>query len=342
MQGRIDLPDLPSFYHDKIEFEGKNFIPFPPGASFLLLPFLMVSKTITQQQVSIIIGSFSVVLMYLLLQKFTKKLNAILLTLFFGFGTSFFWSAVVGTTWFFAHVSAVFFLLLSLLLHFSKKDFLSGIFFALSALTRLPLLVAGLFYLFQLFKEQKRFIYFLIGSFVFIPIMLSYNFLRFGNFFEMGYKIVYNQYNNSGIKVSISDNFGYFSYKNIPLHIYSFFAMPPNIEIADGIVKSIKPSPFGMGIIFTSPLLLLIFWPNFKKGIELNAAVTALFCALPSFFHYAQGWVQFGYRFILDFIVFLMIILSIRFKASILNIFLISISVIINFWGVLWAIELGW
>jgi hypothetical protein len=342
MQGRVDLPDLPSFYHDKIEFEGKNFVPFPPGASFLLIPFLIISKLITQQQVSIIIGSFSIVLMYFLLQKFTSRLNAILLTLFFGFGTSFFWTAVVGTTWFFAHVTAIFFILISILLHFSKKDFLSGIFFALAALTRLPLIIAGLFYLFQLFKERRRFVYFLFGSFIFIPIMLTYNFLRFGNVLEMGYKIVYNQYDNSGIKVSISDNFGYFSYKNIPLHLYSFFAMPPNIEISDGIIKNIKPSPFGMGIIFTSPLLLLVFWPKFKRDIELNSAITALFCALPSFFHYAQGWVQFGYRFILDFIVFLMIILAVRFKATKLNIFLIVISIIINFWGVLWAIELGW
>lgn len=342
MVGRVDIPDLPQFYHDKLEIEGKNYIPFPPGASFLLMPFILINDSVTQQLVSIIVGALNVVLMYFLLNKFTSKKNSVLLSIFFGFGTSFFWSTVVGTTWFFAHVVAILYLLISLLLHFKGKHFLSGIFFALAALTRMPIIIAGMFYLFQLFKEKKKFIHFLIGASIFIPIILYYNFLRFGNIYETGYEKVYQQYSGSGLKVSISKSFGYFNIMNLPLHLYTFFIMPPNIDIVDGVVKKISPSPFGMGIFFTSPLLLIAFLPKFKKKIELQSFVTALLCALPSFFHYAQGWVQFGYRFILDFIVFIMIILALRFKITKINLFLILISILVNFWGVLWAIQLGW
>lgn len=338
----MDIPDLPSFYHDKIEFDGKNYIPFPPGASFLLIPFVYFDKGITQQQVSVIIGAADIALIYILLSMFTSKRNSILLSLFFGLGTSFFWSAVVGTTWFFAHVVAIFYITISLLLHFNRKHLLSGIFFALAALTRMPMIVAGFFYLFQLIKYKGKFALFLIGAFIFIPVFLYYNFLRFGNIYETGYGKVYEQYNNSKLKVSISKSFGYFNYKNIPTHLYTFFIMPPDIDIVDGTVKMIKPSPFGMGILFTSPLLLLALLPKFKRGIELQSFITAALCSLPSFFHYSQGWVQFGYRFVLDFIVFLMIILALRFKPTKTNIFLILISVIVNYWGVLWAIELGW
>lgn len=340
IQGRVDIPNLPSFYHDKLIFDDKTYIPFPPGASFILIPFVFLNENVTQQQTSIFIGAIDIVLIYLLLINFTTKRNSILLSIFFGFGTSFFWSAVVGTTWFFAHVVAIFFLTISLLLHFKDeqssslrgKHFWSGIFFALSALTRIPIILSGVFYLMQLFKQKKKFINFLIGAFVFIPIMLSYNFFRFGNIFETGYEKVYMQY--SGQKVSISENFGYFNYRNIPLHLYTFLIMPPS--------KDFKPSPFGMGILFTSPLLFIALKPKFKRGIELESIITTVVCAIPSFLHYAQGWVQFGYRFILDFIVFLMIILAIRFKPSRFNLFLILISVMVNFWGVLWAIELGW
>lgn len=164
--------------------------------------------------------------------------------------------------------------------------------------------------------------------------------MRFGNVLETGYEKVYKQY--SGIKVSISENFGYFNYKNVPLHLYTFLIMPPNISVVEGLVKDLRPSPFGMGILFTSPLLFIALKPMFKKGIELNSITTAFLVALPSFMHYAQGWVQFGYRFVLDFIIFLMIILALRFKPSKFNIILILISVLVNFWGVLWAIELGW
>lgn len=336
------MPTLPTFYHDKLEFGDKIYIPFPPGASFILIPFIFLKDTITQQQVSILVGSLDIMLMYFLLNIFTSKKNSILLSIFLGFGTPLFWSSIVGTTWFFAHVTALFFITLSLLLHFKKKYFWSGIFFALAALTRIPMIIAGIFYLLQLIKDKKKFFLFLLGAFIFVPIFLYYNFLRFGNVFETGYEMVYQQYKGSGLKVSYSENFGYFNFKNVPLHLYTFLFMPPDIKIESGILKELKPSPFGMGILFTSPLLFLVFKNKFKSKVELQSIITAVLCALPSFLHYAQGWVQFGYRFVLDFIVFLMIILAIRFKPTKFNLVLILISIVVNFWGVLWAIELGW
>lgn len=342
LQGRVDIPDLPTFYHDKLEFEGKTYIPFPPGASIILIPFVLTFKLITQQQVSIIIGAIDLVLIYFLLLNFTSRKNSLLLSLFLGFGTPFFWSAVVGTTWFFAHVVAIFFITISLILHFKNKNLLSGVFFALAALTRMPLVLTGIFYLFLLWKNKKRLVFYLLGAFIFVPSLLFYNWARFGNLLETGYETVNQQYTNSNLKYSIGTYHGYFNIKNIPLNFFTFFIMPPNVTVSDGLLKDIRPSPFGMGILFTSPFLFLALKPKFKNGLEFNSIFTAFLCALPSFLHYAQGWVQFGYRFVLDFIVFLMIILALRFKPTKLNLILLTISVIVNFWGVIWAIKLGW
>lgn len=118
--------------------------------------------------------------------------------------------------------------------------------------------------------------------------------------------------------------------------------MPPDIEISSGIVNNLKPSPFGMGILFTSPLLLLAIFSKIKDKLQLQILITVVLTMMPSFLHVMQGWVQFGYRFILDAIVFLMMILAILFKPTKLNLILIAISVIVNFWGVLWGIRLGW
>lgn len=349
MSGRVDIPDLPTFYHDKLEIGGKFYIPFPPGASLLLIPFLYLKDTIEQQQISILIGAIDAGLIYLLLKKFTNKFNSLLLSIFFCLGTPFFWSAIVGTTWYFAHVVAIFFITISFILHFNNKHLFSGIFFALAALTRLPMVVIGIFFAFQLWGQKRNLILFLAGAFIFIPTILGYDWLRFGSFHKTGYYEVYQQYIGGSYPYTIlqklSPNTPYFNYidiKNVPLHLYTFLLMPPNINIEEGIVKSISPSPFGMGILFTSPLLLIALIPNFKKKLERNLFISALFTSLPSFLHYMQGWVQFGYRFVLDFIVFLMIILAIRFKPTKLNLQLILFSVVVNFWGVLWAIELGW
>lgn len=349
MEGRVDIPNLPPFYHDKLEFGGKIYVPFPPGASFLLIPFIYFKESITQQQVSIIIGAFDVLLMYLLLLKLTSKRNSLLLAIFFGFGTSFFWASIVGTTWFFAHVVAIFFMTMSLLFHFKKRHFLSGIFFALAALTRMPMVMGGIFYLIELWRDKKHLLLFLCGASILVPILAYYDWARFGSISTTGYYEIYRQYISGNYPYTILQNlipnaayFGYMDIKNIPLHLYTFLIMPPNIEIQEGIVRGLTPSPFGMGILFTSPLLFIALKPKFKTMFEINLYIAAFFSAIPSFLHYMQGWVQFGYRFVLDFIIFLMLLLAIRFRTTKLNLTLLFISVIVNFWGILWAIKLGW
>ena len=67
IQGRVDIPNLPSFYHDKLIFDDKTYIPFHPGASFILIPFVFLNENITQQQTSIFIGAIDIVLIYLLI-----------------------------------------------------------------------------------------------------------------------------------------------------------------------------------------------------------------------------------------------------------------------------------
>lgn len=351
IQGRADIPNLPLFYHDKLEFNGKTFIPFPPGASFILVPLILIDKGITQQQASILIGSIDITLIYFLLKRFTDKKNSLILSIFLGLGTSFFWSSVVGTTWFFAHIVAVFYLILSLLLLFStdKKSFkktgitlfLSGIFFALAGLTRYPILASGLFFVFYLWRDKLKLLAFLSGTFFFIPIQFYYNFLRFGSIFESGYTKIYDIYTKLNYTYSIerilfptSPHFNYFDIRAVPYHIYTFLFMPPD--------KGFKPSPYGMGILFTSPLLFISLIPKFKTNFEKIIYFSMIPTIFLIFCHYAQGWVQFGYRFVLDFIVFLMIILALKFKLTKLNLLLILISIVVNFWGVSWAINLGW
>lgn len=351
IQKRVDVPTLPEFYHDKITLkdpnsnETKTYLPFPPGASFILIPFLLLTNNFTQQQVSIIIGSITVGLVYILLRKFTNRLNAALLSVFFGLGTVFFWSSVVGTTWFFAHVVANFYLVISLIIIFNFKNrfllFLAGVFFALAGLTRYPILFSGLFFVFFLWKERVGLIFFLIGASIFIPLQLGYDYFRFGTLLENGYKEVYEWYTNLNYAYSIQrtlfptlPQFNYFDIRAIPYHLYTFIIMPPQ--------RSFIPSPYGMGIVFTSPLLLISLIPDIKSKLIKTIHFSIIPTVVLVFCHYAQGWVQFGYRFVLDFLIFLMIVLAIKFKSNVVNILLILISIAVNFWGVSWAIKLGW
>jgi len=344
LAGRVDVPNLPIFYQDSLEYQGKKYLPFPPIPALILAPIIAVGKNTTQQQVSIIIGTLNAVLVFLLLKKFTKLINAFLLSIFFALGTVAFWSAVVGTTWYFAHNVALTFFFLSLITFKNKKYFLSGFLFSLAVLSRLPILLGIVFYILELKKDKINLLKFLSTATVCIPIMFFYNWLRFSNIFHSGYIEVYKSYLGIGYSISFFQsiypnfpNFGYLDPRNIPLHLFTFFLMPPILS-ADKIL----PSPYGMGIIFTTPFLLLAFLPPFKKGLEKNLFIGAILIAFVDFLHYMQGWVQFGYRFLLDFLPFLLIVLAIRFRPKKLYILLLGISIAVNFWGVHWAIKLGW
>ena len=344
LAGRVDIPNLPTFYQDSLEYQGKKYLPFPPVPALVLAPIIAVGKNTTQQQISIIIGAINAILVFLLLKKFTKPISALLLGIFFALGTVAFWSSVVGTTWYFAHNTALMFFLISLMMFKNKKDFVSGVFFSLASLCRLPIFLGIIFYFLELRKQRGRLISFLAGALLCIPIMFFYNWLRFGDIFHTGYLEIYKNYIEIGYPISFlqsiypnSPNFGYFDIRNIPLHIFTFFFLPPLIK--GGVIV---PSPYGMGILFTTPLLLVAMIPPFRKGLEKNLLIGATLIALVDFLHYMQGWVQFGYRFLLDFLPLLLIILALRFKLKIFYILLLGISIAVNFWGVNWGVKLGW
>ena len=343
-QLRVDIPDLPEYYQDKIIKSGKILTPFPPMPAIVLIPFVLISKNITQQDVSFILGSINIVLVYFLFKKFNSK-YPLILSVFFAFGTVAFWSAIVGTTWYFAHTLALTFMLLSLILYKSGKHFWSGLFFAFAALSRYPMLIGGIFFLLELYKEPKKLFKFLLGAFPFVPIQLGYNFLRFGNVFETGYVEVYRGYVSSNYPFTVrqlwnskANYFGYMDLKNIPLHLYTFLFMPPAISPS----FMLSPSPYGMGILFTTPLLVLALFPDFKNKIQSNLFIATLSIAFVDFLHYMQGWVQFGYRFMMDFLPFLILILALKFKLNKKHVALLLISIIVNVWGAYSGIKLGW
>lgn len=345
MQGRVNLTDIPTFYQDTITIGNKIYVPFPVGPAVVLIPFLLLNRFTTQQEISVLLGAIDSILMFYLLNKFISLKKSFILTLFFSFGTAIFWASVVGTTWYFAHVVAVLFLTLSFIAHFKKNDVLSGILFSLAVLCRYPVLAGLIFFVLQLKDDRKRLIKFFISAASLAPIHFIYSYLRFGNIFKTGYIEVYQSYLKMNYPYTILQLinpkislFHYLDIRNIPLHLFTFLFEPPVITSN----LNISPSPYGMGIIFTTPLLFLALKFPFKKGIERNLFIGAVGIALVDFLHYMQGWVQFGYRFVLDFLPFLLIILAMRFKINKLNIFLLIVSIIITFWGVTFAINAGW
>ena len=104
-----------------------------------------------------------------------------------------------------------------------------------------------------------------------------------------------------------------------------------------------------MSILLTSPAFLLALPAILRRRSRLvvgsMAAVLAI--AFVNLMHFSQGWVNFGYRFSNDFVVFALPLVALgmakgRGGVGWLAAGLIALSVAVNLWGVIWGNLLGW
>jgi hypothetical protein len=88
---------------------GRALIPFPPLPAVVLLPFVALWGLATDAQaLAAILGAVDVALVWWMLGGLRLRETArVAVTLFFAFGTVFWYTAKLGTTWYFAHVVAV-------------------------------------------------------------------------------------------------------------------------------------------------------------------------------------------------------------------------------------------
>jgi len=120
LQGRADIeypvtegPYQNGYFQDVLPTEpGRAQIPFPPLPAIILMPFVAVFGLGTNgAAVAAVLGAVNVVLCWVMLLGVTPRRSAALLgTLFYGFGTVAWYAAMLGSTWFLAHVVASTFL----------------------------------------------------------------------------------------------------------------------------------------------------------------------------------------------------------------------------------------
>jgi hypothetical protein len=73
----------------------------------------------------------------------------------------------------------------------------------------------------------------------------------------------------------------------------------------------VKISQHGMSLFVTSPTLAYTVAPAEKSRLALPLWLTVLATALPSLLYQNSGYIQVGYRFSLDYMVFLIMLLAV-------------------------------
>ena len=342
LDGRVDLQGFPSYYQDLVNYNGKFYLPSPPVPAIVLIPAVAIWGTGTDEvRISMLIAAVSVALVWILLGRMNVTgWKRWLLTILFGFGTVEWAAAITGTTWFFAEIVAVFFLLLALIEYFGKKRaVLIGLLLGLAALSRLPVVVGGVFFLAMLYKDGglRRSALFAAGLAVPLAFYGYFNYLRFGNPFQTGYSgHAYAAYFAADIQ-----QYGMFSLHYIPKQLYTMFLMSPEYI---PYFPFVKPLPDGMSILLTTPAILYVLKAKFNESVNLWALLAMVGIMVPIVVWFSTGWVQFGYRYALDFLPFLLILIASGTGRTVSKtmVVLVALSVAVNLWGALWVVHLGW
>ncbi len=324
----LDSSPYNKFLNDNTYFNQHYYWPLGPLPAVILIPFVWLGNILGFYFFQGYLNSLLTLFLFYLILKISRKINYSYIdsaywAIAFVFGSMFLGVVVINNSCYFAHTVATSLMFLAILEYFGRKRFwLIGFLFGLILLTRLTAFIGILFFVFDiLFLEKnnwkikfKNIFKLSIVPIICFCLLFIYNYARFNNIFDQGYK-------NQILPPAFMDdknNYGLFNLKYLPRGIYySLINMPSPVYSSEThllTIPFIKPDVWGLSIFITSPYLLYLFFMKIKnKKATMLLIVSAITCLaiLSSFF---IGYAQFGFRYALDFMPLLFLAFILIYK----------------------------
>ncbi len=303
-----------------------RLVSFPPFPAVAMLPFVAVwGLQFNDVLFTALWAALNPVLLFLLLRDLRARglssrgaADDLWLTAMFGVGSVYYFCAVVGQVWFTAEIINV-----TLCIAFvwaavgARRPVLAGICLALGFATRPPWIAVPLF-LFEAVRaaggrdalgtrEGRRAFAGLLLRFA-IPIavggaaLAAYNYARFRNPFEFGHRFMPVQWQERMFR------FGLFNYHFLSRNLAAALVLLPRIMTR---YPYVRVSQHGMSLLVTSPNLAYTVMPQEPSPLTKPLWLTIACVALPDLLYQNSGYVQWGYRFSLDFMVYFVVLLAI-------------------------------
>lgn len=367
--------------------EKKYYVSFPPFPSMLMLPFVAVFHHRTNDVLlTVLMAGLVPALLYLLLRRIPRELSDgtatespasldLWLTVLFGVGSVFYFSAVQGQVWFTAHIVASLLAVLYLLCLFPLRPFACGLLCGALFLTRPQMAAMGLLFVLELVRRatqspaypslshlQKELfptlrkligplIWFALPAATLAGLGVTLNQLRFGRLFEFGHSFLQT------IQADNIQRFGLMNYQFLPRNLATALTLLPKLLPQ---FPYVQVSYHGLALWFTTPALLFLLWPQVPlwtpasvepssqheraRQLRLGICLTIVPIALASLLYQNSGFVQFGYRFSLDYMVLLVLLLRLgspTLASSTLFRTCVVFGVVINLFGALTFNRMG-
>lgn len=350
LNGRLYLED-PSATMDLTFHNGEWYVAFPPLAAILMLPLVARFGTYGFSTVifTITFASISVALVYMLLETLSRlgwtKLRTrdnLWLVILFGLGSIHWYMSIAGKVWYISRILTVTFITLAVLLTVMKK---SPVWIGLAmglAMGARPNIIFTWPFLLSIYMQHEKekaglnfknvFVWSLMTA---VPItaavagLLWYNFIRFGDLLDFGYATM-----NAGGLAAIQ-KYGQFNPSFIAWNVkYMLFQLPHRgISCNNRLV----PDPQGISIFITTPALFYLV-KSFRRAWWIIGAWLAIALQVSLLLmHTGVAW-EFGYRFTMDFMIPMVVLLAVAAgeRISWFMRILIIAGVMVNYFGVLW------
>lgn len=310
----------------------RYFVSFPPGPAVLMMPLAAVSPyEVNDVLFTIFFGALNVVLLFMLLERLSRggrsgrsRSDNLWLTLIFAFGSVHFWCSVLGQVWFTALVVGVTFALLYIWCAIdARRPLLAGLFLACAFATRTPLVFTAIFfYAFAFFPggrlargeelktAVKRAVVFSIPCLVVGLGLMWVNHLRFESFTEFGHTYLADG------RLGRIQRYGLFNAHFLSKNLTAMFTLMPKLQAVEPYVRISK---HGMSLLITTPALVWLLWPKRRESAPDRfwyriCWATVLVVAIPHLLYQNTGYEQFGYRFSMDYLPYLIVLLAIGRK----------------------------
>jgi Glycosyltransferase family 87 len=307
---------------------GGWYSPFPPLISVLMLPFAAVGYQIDTGVIAAVIGGISVGLIWILLGRLqVERVARLMLTVGWAFGSEAFWVAATGGQHLAPQIAAAALLLGAVILGLDRRaPFAAGLFIGLAAAARLPIGLALPFVAWLYRRGGWPLV--LVGCAIPAALVGAYNMARFGSPFEFGYGLIRSVQGGSVLSEPwYSDGIDSVTY--LPRGIYAMLFQGFDLR---SDFPWITPNIGGASIVLTMPILLWVF--EARGRLALAAALTAIVIMLPDLAHGNPGVAEMGYRFIVDALPLLWLLLGLAFRNGIsrAGAVVLLIGIPINVW----------
>jgi hypothetical protein len=344
------------------------FVSFPWFPALLMLPFVAVwGLKFNDVIFNVALAPCNAVLVFLLLRRLGRLgysnrslLDDLWLTGLFAFGTVHFFASVVGQVWFTAHVVGVGLTALYALSALEgRHPFRAGLCLGLGFVTRTPVpfsfplllgeilrrhlkpadaasgqpclgepvvaQVRALWPRVQLRPTLRDLAWGAAPAVAVAAVAFWLNDVRFDSPFEFGHYFLDVRWTER------IQRWGLFNYHFISRNLAAMLCLLPRILTRPPFVQV---SHHGLSIFFTTPIFSYLLWPQRRNPLQPWLYLSCLFPLILHLMYQHTGWQQFGYRFSLDYTVYLIALLAIGgYRLALKAKLLIVFSVVVNSFG---------